>query len=74
MADKVNFAKDVMLDTLSMRQGGSLLSEMYLNFSVKDISEKEVREAVKQLENENKIAVFMASDPEFYWQTIIYRK
>ena len=74
MADNVNFAKDLILGTSSTEQAGNLLTEMYLQFATKEISEKEVREAVKQLEDENKIIALMPADPEFYWQTIIYPK
>jgi hypothetical protein len=74
MSDNVNFAKDLILGTLSAEQAGSLLSEMYLQFAVKEISEKEVREAVKQLEDEKKIIVLVPSNPELYWQTIVYPK
>jgi hypothetical protein len=74
MSDKVNFAKDLILGTLLKEQAGSLLSEMYLQFAVKEVSEKEVREAVKQLEDEKKITVLAPSNPELYWQTIVYPK
>ena len=74
MSDNVSFAKDLMLGTLVTEQAGSLLSEMYLQFAVKEVSEKEVREAVKQLEDEKKIIVLVPSNPELYWQTIIYPK
>jgi hypothetical protein len=74
MSDNVSFAKDLMLGTLLTEQAGRLLSKMYLQFAVKEVSEKEVREAVKQLEDEKKITVLTPADPEFYWQTIIYPK
>jgi hypothetical protein len=74
MSDNVSFAKDLMLGTLLTEQAGSLLSEMYLQLAIKEVSEKEVREAVKQLEDEKKIIVLVPSNPELYWQTIIYPK
>jgi hypothetical protein len=74
MSDNVSFSKDLMLSTLLKEQAGSLLSEMYLELATKEVSEKEVREAVKQLEDEKKIIVLVPSNPELYWQTIIYPK